>query len=643
MPRALRLAASTCSAIAILMLPAPARRPIASPASGILVNDNRHPAGHLHAGVLTLRLEAGVGTWRPEGPDGARLSVAAFGETGGPLQNPGPLVRVPSGTEIRATVHNALTVPLWIYGMGTARGYGADSFDVAPGATRELRFRPTDPGVYYYSGRTTHGPVFGRSADDSQLNGVIVVDPAGTAAAPDRIFVISTWFTVDSTSRSGLGPDPTLAFNGLSWPHTESLTAAQGDSLHWRFVNVTPFEHPLHLHGFYFRVDAKGDGVRDTIYAPADRRLGVTEVVLPNQTMSLTWAPTRAGNWIFHCHFASHIASAAALEADRRMPVIAAGTQQHSMTMPALGAHGNPMHHNMAGLVLGIRVSPKGPQNVPSGVARPIRLIIRSRASVYGDYTGYSYVLGGSPAEADPTAMPVPGPTLELRRGQLVAITIINRSHENAAIHWHGIELQSFPDGVAGWSGNGKQTLPMVAPGDSLTVRFVPPRAGTFMYHSHSNEFQQIGSGLYGAIVVTDSARPDPATDRVLLFSDDGPTINFFRPPPPALLNGRPLADTLTLKPGVPQRLRLINIRTDYILGLGLVAGGRPLQWRELAKDGADLPAARTGARPAYVVLAPGEIMDVEVTPPSDGSASLSVTLPTSPPSEPTLVPIALR
>ena len=612
----------------------------------IALNDNRNPAGSLRNGVLSVRLEARNGIWQPDGASGAKITVAAFGEPGRPLRNPGPVLRVPAGTEIRASVTNRLAAPLWIYGMGTARGFRSDSFDIAPGATREIRFRVADAGLFYYAGRTTKNPVFARTGDDSQLHGVIAVDPAGARTRPaDRIFVVSTWFTIDSTSRSGLGPHPNLSFNGRSWPHTESLTATQGDSLHWRFVNLTPFEHPLHLHGFYFTVDAKGDGVRDTAYGPGARRLGVTEVVLPGQTMGISWLADRSGNWIFHCHLASHIASEAALEADRRMPP--AGTMSpmlHAAAYP-LPRRGNPMQDHMSGLVLGIRVAPKGRAPVSTRLERPIRLIIRSRASVYGDYAGYSYVLGGSAAEADPAAMPVPGPTLVLEKNQPVAITIVNRSHEEAAVHWHGIELASLPDGVGGWSGNGITTLPMIAPGDSFTVHFTPPRAGTFMYHSHSNEFQQIGSGLYGAIVVTDSpATRDSSTDRVLLFSDDGPTVNFFRPPPAALLNGRPLSDTLALRAGVPERLRFINIRTDFMMTLRLLDGGTPVRWRTVAKDGADLPAsaAETAPHPAVITLSPGETADVELTP-AAGPLGLEVTLPMLKEVPAVVVPVAAR
>ena len=80
----------------------------------IAPNDNRTPAGRVEGGVLTVRLEARDGAWEPDGPDGPRLHVAAFAEPGGPLQTPGPLVRVAVGTTVRALVRNSLAVPLYL-------------------------------------------------------------------------------------------------------------------------------------------------------------------------------------------------------------------------------------------------------------------------------------------------------------------------------------------------------------------------------------------------------------------------------------------------------------------------------------------------------------------------------------------------
>lgn len=591
-------------------------------------NDNARPAGTLRHGVLTVHLVARTGVWEPDGPDGGQHTIQAFAEAGRGLETPGPLLRAPAGSRVSASITNTLAIPLWVYGMGDTRGM-ADSFLVAAGATVQRTFRLDTPGTFYYAARGEGPAVLGRTHDDSQLHGAIVVDPAGRSAVPDRIFVISTWYTIDTTTVSGLGPNAVLAINGLSWPHTPRIQATQGDTLHWRVVNVTPFEHPMHLHGFYFRVDARGDGGQDTLYAPAQRRLAVTEVVMPGQTMDLTWAPVRAGNWVFHCHFASHISAPALLESDRRMP-----------TMP-VAAH-TSMHDHMGGLVIGINVKPKGPAPIASGTPRRIRLLVRSRASVYGNYAGYAYVIGGTPEEGIHDSLPTPGPTLVLTRGEPVAITIVNQSHEEAAVHWHGIELESFPDGVPGFSGMGRTTLPMVPAHDSLTVRFTPPRAGTFMFHSHSNEFQQIGSGLYGALVVVDSGTTrDAETDRVLLISDDGPTVSFLVPPPAALLNGRPLSEPVKLRTGVAHRLRLINIRTDYLMTVALADSGGPLNWKVLAKDGADLPSQVV--RPATLEIAPGETYDVELPSHAVGDLRLRLTLPTIPNVPPADVAIQVR
>ena len=55
-------------------------------------------------------------------------------------------------------------------------------------------------------------------------------------------------------------PKNALAINGRSFPHGELIEPMVGDTLRWRWINASDRNHPMHLHGFYFRVDAKGDG-----------------------------------------------------------------------------------------------------------------------------------------------------------------------------------------------------------------------------------------------------------------------------------------------------------------------------------------------------------------------------------------------
>ena len=600
------------TALLAALLPAP--RPSAAdaardPIAAVVPNDNRRAAGRLEHGVLTVALEARTGLWIPEGATGPHLTVAAFAVVGDSLQTPGPLLRVPVGTEVRATVHNALAAPMWIYGLGATRGYHGDSALVAPGETHAFHFRATTPGLGYYAGRTSADPVAARLSDDAQLNGAIVVDPVGRVP-DDRVFVISGWVTIDPHTLSGLGPNAVLTFNGLGWPFTPRIDMAEGDSARWRFINATPLPHPLHLHGTYFRIDARGDGVRDTLYDPAQRRMAVTELLEPGQTMSMAWKPEHSGNWIFHCHIASHMAPRALFETDRRMP-----------------SHPDTTHtpEHMAGLVIGIRVAARGPAPAAPPVSEQLRLIARSRANVYGEHVGYGFVRGGSAEEAQRDSFHAPGPTLELVRGRRVAITIVNQMHESLAVHWHGIELESFPDGVPGWSGAGSTTMPHVMPGDSITVRFTPPRAGTFMYHSHANEMQQISSGLYGAIIVREpGTTADSRSDRLLMLSDDGPTLSLIGRSPPILMNGREHPDTMQIRAGRPTLVRLINIRTESTTDLRLEQDGHSVPWRIVAKDGMPLPAMQRQLRPAALRTAPGEIYDIELAPRHAGVMALT-------------------
>jgi FtsP/CotA-like multicopper oxidase with cupredoxin domain len=558
---------------------------------------------------------------------------------------------VPAGTEVRVSVRNSLDRALTLYGLAQGRGVQSDSIRIEPGGEREMRFSAATPGLYYYAGVTEENPavvpeqpahiVFRRTGFDSQLTGLIVVDPpGGPQTVRDRLFVIARWGGADTTSATGVGRDNTMVINGLSWPQTERFDVTQGDTLRWRWVNVTALPHPMHLHGFYFRVDARGDGVRDTVYAPEQRRLAVTETLQRGRTMDITWSPERPGNWIFHCHIAPHMSP--------HMDLDEHGNLRAHAAHPASGGD----QHAMARLVLGIRVRPNAAiMRAMSSAERPLRLLVRSRTAEGAANVRFAYVLGGSPAEADPGALPVPGPTLVLERGRRVAVTIVNRSHEPAAVHWHGIELESFPDGVPDWSGMGPALLRPIHAGDSLTVRFTPPRAGTFMYHSHFNELQQISSGLYGAIVVVEPGqRFDPETDHVLLFSDAGVTINVVVGPfAVPLLNGRAQPPPLVLSAGRTHRFRLVNIRSAFAVSVALLAGGQPVEWRHVAKDGAELPPGQAVTRPAQLALSVGEIYDVEFTPRTPGEFALrfgyppgfrlaGVAVP-----EPVVVPVQVR
>src|SRR5688572_303355 len=247
----------------------------------VSANDNRVSAGTMRGGILTVRLEVRQGEWHPDGETEAGVQVRAFAEAGKKLQIPGPLIRVAEGTEIRVSIRNtAADAPLVVHGLH-ARGAAssADTVHIPAEGTREIRFVAGTPGTYYYWGTTKDLPNFrDRSALDTQLSGALIVEPRGVAVgARDRVFVLGVWgdrltapITTSTVTR--------MVINGKSWPNTERLEHLAGDSVRWRVINVSPLVHPMHLHGFYYRVTSRGDGQTDSVFAMSSpARMVVTE------------------------------------------------------------------------------------------------------------------------------------------------------------------------------------------------------------------------------------------------------------------------------------------------------------------------------------------------------------------------------
>ena len=55
-----------------------------------------------------------------------------------------------------------------------------------------------------------------------------------------------------------------------------------------------------------------------------------------------------------------------------------------------------------------------------------------------------------------------------LARREPVSVMVVNALPEPTAVHWHGIEPESYYDGVAGFSGSGGRRSPAIAPRDSF-------------------------------------------------------------------------------------------------------------------------------------------------------------------------------
>jgi FtsP/CotA-like multicopper oxidase with cupredoxin domain len=607
-----------------LVVPAAAQERLPAPDATLqraTFEDYRLPVGRMENGVYRITLEAGVAAWQPWGKDGPIVRADVFAADGAPPRIPGPLIRVTAGTPVHITLRNRLPDSIVVRGLrdrstnpppnqrlgAFTRGF----VEVEPGGVAEIRFTPTSPGTYFYFGRVYRPvpnagpqPVF--SVTRGPFEGVMIVDPPGVSPDPDeRIFLLGHW--AEREYPGSWQPGVRFMINGRSWPHTERLEHAQHDTVRWRIINGTGIGHPMHLHGFHFSIDARGDQWREIVNALEERPLAVTEHLNPSETMRISWVAKEPGNWVFHCHLMRHMSWLQNAPLDREAP-----SHNHA-------AQGTDL---MGGLVMGIAVRPSAASSRATAASRRLPLYIGMRRGVFGSEPGYGFVLqeGARPPAAD--SVRFPGSPIVLSRGERTEIVVHNRADVPLGVHWHGLELESRGDGVPGWSGSAGAVMPAVAPGDSLVVRLTPPRAGTFMYHVHSEPGHELSQGLYGAFLVMEPGqRWDPDNDRLFLLGSLGATLDA----PPAV-NGRLTPEPIELRMGTTYRLRFMHISPDDRKRVRLVAGDQPVSWRALAKDGADLPPTLTRPQAADFPIDVGETYDFAWTPERPGDFSLRIT-----------------
>ena len=613
-----------------------AMKPLAAQAISVAeANDQRRPAGRTIDGVRRIDLEALEAAWLPRGPDGPRVRTTVFREAGRAPQVPGPLIRVAVGTPVRVTVRNTLDRPIAVWGLvdrapepppaPAAVAYAgapgalpafvlAAPLVVAPGQRGETTYTPTRAVSSFYFARAV-GPEGGEPAiaaaaapglAEGVFMGALIVDPPDVAAdSGERVLMITRW----NPARGARG-DWKMTVNGLAWPHSERLEYAVGDSVRWRVINASSQDHPMHLHGFYFRVDAQGDTQSDTAYEAGSRPLVVTRLMEEFSALRLTWVPERPGNWLFHCHLVRHM-----------------GEEQHASFWPAsaddeaeepaTGGVGG-----MAGLITGITIRPReGVPTRPPPIERRIDLWTGTRPDMYDGAPELGFVVQEGPAAPPPDSTRVPGSPLILYRGEPTEIVVHNRLDFPLSVHWHGLELESLYDGVGGWSGRPGNTRPPTAPGDSVRVVITPPRAGSFMYHTHGEPGLELSQGLYGPLLVLEPGEArDPDADRVFVLAARG--ASFHAAP---AINGETRPAPERFQPGRTYRLRFLQIGSDEHKRIRLLKDGEEARWRPLAKDGAELSGERALV-PAVVGLGVGETYDVAWSPEEPGAYVLEVT-----------------
>ena len=107
----------------------------------------------------------------------------------------------------------------------------------------------------------------------------------------------------------------------------------------------------------------------------------------------------------------------------------------------------------------------------------------------------------------------IPGPTLEFNEGDLAIINVTNKMDEETSVHWHGLILPNFYDGVP------YLTTPPIKPNTTFQYRIPINQSGTYWYHSHTMLQEQ--KGVYGSIVIHPKEKTlDYDKDLVVVLSD---------------------------------------------------------------------------------------------------------------------------
>ncbi|TFC41791.1 multicopper oxidase family protein [Cryobacterium sp. TMT2-10] len=221
----------------------------------------------------------------------------------------------------------------------------------------------------------------------------------------------------------------------------------------------------------------------------------------------------------------------------------------------------------------------------------------------------------------------LPGPTLFLRPGDRLSLSLRNGLSVATNLHVHGLHVSP--------EGNSDNVFVAVEAGTGFEYEYLLPEnhpPGVFWYHPHHHGMvaDQVFGGLYGAIVVEDPNPIPVSRERILVISDvslDGSgrvqTVSPMdrmagREGNLVLVNGQ-LTPRLNVRPLERERWRIINACVSRYLRLRL--DGQHLQL--LGMDSGRFASPQDVEE---IVLTPGNRADLLVT--TTAGASILRTLP---------------
>ena len=224
----------------------------------------------------------------------------------------GPVIEAVEGDRVRIFVTNRLAAPTSVHWHGILLPNGMDGVGglsqraIRSGETFMYEFTLRQHGTYMYHAHHDEMTQMGMG-----MVGMFVIHPRGVPPEqrPDRDFVLLAheWAIEVGEAR----PDPNvmtdfnvLTLNARCFPGTHPLVAKLGDRVRIRFGNLSAMDHhPLHLHGYYFKV-TETDGGR----IPDAGQWPETTVLVPvGATRTVEFVAENPGDWALHCHMTHHV------------------------------------------------------------------------------------------------------------------------------------------------------------------------------------------------------------------------------------------------------------------------------------------------------------------------------------------------
>ena len=223
---------------------------------------------------------------------------------------PGPMIRATNGDKVRILIENNLPEPTTIHWHGIQVPNNMDGIPdetqkpIQPGESFTYEFVAKPAGTYWY-----HSHFDSDKQISVGLSGAFIIEPVGGLASKpdiDKVFMLNEWRVIDGQTYAAMpatGMDGNFfTINGKAFPNTENVTAKVGQKIRLRFIGSGQMIHPMHLHGFPFKIVATdGNDVPESAQWTKD-----VVSVAPGERYDIEFTPDRRGKWMLHCHIPHH-------------------------------------------------------------------------------------------------------------------------------------------------------------------------------------------------------------------------------------------------------------------------------------------------------------------------------------------------